>query len=175
MSWVATAVVVAVAGAAAGGYAAYSQTRAANAAAEYNAKVQERNAQIAEMQAKDAEARGKLDEKKQRQKIAATISAQRNAAAASGITIDSGSVQDNIMDTAKYGELDALTVRRNAAMEAWGYRNQGANYSADAQLSQMSKRNAATAGTTTFLGSLGASAGTLTALSGPKSTPTKTT
>jgi hypothetical protein len=172
MSWVITAVVVV--GASATAYSAYSQTRAANAAADYNAKVQERNAQIAEMQAKDATARGKLDEQKQRRQIVATMAAQKNAAAASGFTIDSESVQDNILDTAKYGELDAITVRRNAAMEAWGYRNQGANYSADAQLSQMSKRNATTAGTTTFLGSLGASAGTLSSIGGTKSTTKKT-
>lgn len=162
MSWVITAVVVV--GASATAYSAYSQTKAANAAAEYNAKVQERNAQVAEMQAKDATARGKIEEQKQRRMIAATVGAQKAAAAASGVVVDDGSALDNVLDTAKYGELDALTVRRNAAMEAWGYRNQAANYSADANLSLMSKRSAAVAGTTTFLGQLGGSAGTLSAI-----------
>lgn len=172
MSWVITAVVVV--GASASAYSAYTQTKAANAAAEYNAKIQERNAQIAEMQAKDAEARGKLDEKKQRQKIAMTIGAQKNAAAAAGVVIDDGSIVDNMNDTVKYGELDALTVRRNAAMEAWGFRNQAANYQADAGLSLMSKRSAGTAAATTFLGSIGSQAGTLSSVGGGSKTTKKT-
>jgi hypothetical protein len=36
----------------------------------------------------------------------------------------SGTALDLLGDTAQIGEEDALTIRNNAAREAWGYRNQ---------------------------------------------------
>jgi hypothetical protein len=41
------------------------------------------------------------------------------------------------------GELDALTIRNNAAREAWGYRVQATNYRQSASLTKMAAKNQA--------------------------------
>ena len=59
---------------------------------------------------------------------------------------------DTLVDTATMGELDALTIRRNAAREAYDYETQGVNYRSDATLSRM---NASAAKTGGYLGAAG--------------------
>ena len=132
-------------------YAANQEVKAANKAAEYNAQIQERNAQIADIQAKDATARGAIEEKQYRLKLKQLQGSQRAAAAGSGVLVDTGSPFDVLNDTVSYGELDALTIRRNAAVEAWGYRNQGVGYRQQASLSRSQKGSAALATTSTLL------------------------
>lgn len=87
-------------------------------------KMFQRNAEIAEYQAQDAEARGKIDERKMRQLTEKTIGAQRAGLAGQGVDVNTGSALDVQADAAYLGELDALTIRTNAAKEAWGYRTQ---------------------------------------------------
>lgn len=82
--------------------------------------------QVSEWQASDAVARGKIAEDAQRRKTGQMIGTQTAALAGQG-TDFSGSEQDILGDTAAAGELDALTVRNNAAREAWGYKVQGVN------------------------------------------------
>lgn len=137
-----TALAFAAVGAGVNAYATYQAQSAANAAAEYNAKVAERNKQIADMQAERAEQQGEIDAKQHRLKVAGMIGEQRSDLAGSGVVVDEGSALDVIQDTAEWGELDALTIRNNAAVDAWGYRTQGLNYQAQADASRMSKRSA---------------------------------
>ena len=82
--------------------------------------------QVADWQASDAVSRGKIAEDAQRRKTAQVIGTQTAALAGQG-TDFSGSETDILGDTAAAGELDALTVRNNAAREAWGYKVQGVN------------------------------------------------
>lgn len=136
----ATIVVMSVA-AGVGSYNAYQEQKAANAAAQYNADVYERNAQIADMQAAEATAQGELEEKQYRLKLSQTQGQQRSALAAGGVVVDEGSAYDVLEDTVAYGELDALTIRRNAAVEAWGYKNEAIDYRAQASLLRSTKRS----------------------------------
>jgi hypothetical protein len=165
MSWGVTAVVAIGISAAVSGYSMYAQTQAANAAADFESRVARRNADMAEMQAKDALERGKVAEKQLRDKQKMLIGQQRAGFGASGVLVDQDTTMDVMQDSIKFGEQDALTTRRNAAMDAWGYRTQGLNYQAQADLSQMSKRNATTAGTLSFLGS---AAGSVASIAGSK-------
>ena len=146
-----TALTLSAIGTGVSAYAANQEVKAANKAAEYNAQIQERNAQIADIQAKDAEARGAVEEKQYRLKLQQLQGSQRAAAAGSGVLVDVGSPFDVLNDTVSYGELDALTIRRNAAVEAWGYRNQGVDYRQQANLSRSQKGSAALATTSTLL------------------------
>lgn len=84
----------------------------------------EYNARVAELHADDAIVRGKESEQRLRKDVRGLIGSQRVAFAASGQEVDSGSALDVQADTAALGELDALTIRTNAAREAWGYRIQ---------------------------------------------------
>lgn len=83
-----------------------------------------KQAQLADWQALDAEQRGKVEEKKMRRQTNQTIGSERVNAAAQGVDVNSGSALDVQADAAYLGELDALTIRKNAAKEAWGYRVQ---------------------------------------------------
>lgn len=118
-------------------YSSYQQQQSQNAANEYNARLMERNAQQSQLEAQDAIDRGKVAENDQRLQVKKMIGAQRAAAASGGLLADSGSNLDLTGDTAGYGELDALTIRRNAQLEAWGIRNNAENYTGQANLSRM--------------------------------------
>lgn len=82
------------------------------------------NAEVAEMQANDALARGAEEEARHRVNVRRMVGSQRAGLAAQGVDISSGSALDIQADTAQMGELDALTIRANAAREAWGFKVQ---------------------------------------------------
>lgn len=106
----------------------------AGAQANYMRQVQQQQQQVAQQQANDARARGAIAEEKTREATGQRLGTQTAALAAQGTDL-SGSPTDILTDTRKAGELDALTVRNNAAREAWGYEVQGSNAGASAALS----------------------------------------
>jgi hypothetical protein len=110
-----------------------NQQAAAGAQQSYMAQLSRQRQQLAEQQARDAEQRGEVAEQKQRDLTAQRIGTQRAALAAQGTDLE-GSPIDILGDTARAGEQDALTIRNNAAREAWGYRVQGAGFGADASM-----------------------------------------
>lgn len=112
------------------------QGKAAQAQANYQAKVQENNAKAAQMQAADAIERGKLDENNHRKKVAHMLGAQRAGIAGSGFELGDETSQDILGDTAAMGELDARMIRTNAAREAWGFEYQASNELAGAEITK---------------------------------------
>ena len=91
-------------------------------------KALEFNAKVAEMQAVDALARGAEDEERFRMVVKGLIGSQRAGFAGQNVDVGIGSPVDVVADSAYLGELDALTIRNNAAREAWGYRVQAENF-----------------------------------------------
>ncbi len=79
------------------------------------------NAAILEARARDARALGTDEEQRYRANVRGLIGSQRAGFAAQGVDVGSGSAADVQADAAYLGELDALTIRNNAAREAWGY------------------------------------------------------
>jgi hypothetical protein len=110
-----------------------NQQAAAGAQSNYLAQMAQRNQQIYDMQAKDATDRGQVQEDRQREKTAQILGTQRAALASQGTDL-AGSPTDILADTRTAGELDALTIRSNAAKEAWGYKVQAANAGAEASM-----------------------------------------
>jgi hypothetical protein len=110
------------------GYGAYKGQEAENQANLYNAQMSERQAAMADLQARDARIRGKQEEAAFRQNLEEVKGQQRAGFAASGVVVDKGSSQDVLLDTAAQGELDALTIRRNAKMESWMASQTAGNY-----------------------------------------------
>lgn len=113
-------------------------------------KLFQQNSQIAEYQAQDAEARGKVSEKLSRRQTEQVIGAQRTSLAGQGVDVNRGSALDVQADAAYLGELDALTIRNNAAKEAWGYRMQASDLT---QRGKNAKREGEWGAYTTILGS----------------------
>lgn len=92
----------------------------------YAKQVGEYNAAVANLQADDAMVRGETAVKRQRALTRQITGAQRAAFAAQGQDPNDAdsSAMDIQQDAAYLGELDVVTIRNNAAREAWGYRVQ---------------------------------------------------
>lgn len=116
-------------------YGTYQQVSAQNQANEFNARMAEQNAataaqnaDIAKQQSSGAIREGEIEEKQHRLRVAQLKGEQRTSFAGGGVVVDRGSAMDTLQDTTKWGELDALTIRTNAAKEAWGYDVEARNY-----------------------------------------------
>lgn len=143
--------------------------RSANAqadAAKYNASIAQQNQQIAQQNATLAAQAGEQQAAVQEQKTRATIGAITAGQAASGVDINSGSAVDVRSSAAELGELNAITIRSNAAKEAYGYQTNATGFQNQATLDKSSAANASTAGeigaTSTLLGGFGSAASNYT-------------
>lgn len=122
------------------------QGKAANNQAQYSAVISRKNAIAAERAAQDAILRGQRDELTTRLDYKQIKGKQRAAFAANGVIVDEGSALDVVLDTVAIGEFDALTVRNNAAKEAFNYRQQGEEFSSQAQMQIEAGKDAKKAG-----------------------------
>lgn len=108
---------------------------------ESEAALTDYNASVAALQAQDALERGAEEESRFRTQIRAAIAAQRVGFAAGNIDVSYGSAVDVQGDAAYLGELDALTIRTNAAREAWGFSVQGEDLRRRAAILRQEGRN----------------------------------
>jgi hypothetical protein len=115
-------------------------------AAYSQADLAEYNAAVAEIQAKDAQTRGKIEADRFRARTRVFIGEQRAGIAATNVDVGFGSAVDVQADTAFLGELDALTIRTNAAREAWGFRVEATDLRKRAQIARLEGDAAAEAG-----------------------------
>jgi hypothetical protein len=111
---------IAVTTAVAGGIQAYGQYQAGKD----QQRIENMNARLLDEQALDAQRRGDIEEQEHRNKVRAMLGAQRAAFGANNVVSNSGSPLALQLDTTRFGELDALTIRNNAAREAYGYRSE---------------------------------------------------
>jgi hypothetical protein len=118
---------------------AVGQIKSGNAAK----KIGDFNAAADEAQAVDALLRGKEDEGRFRTEVRGMIGSQRAGLATNNVDVGFGSAVDVQADAAFLGELDALTLRNNAAREAWGFRIDAENARLGGQQRQRESRYAA--------------------------------
>lgn len=146
MGLAAAAVALAGVGTAVSAYSAFAQGAASSANADYQAQVAKNNQTIADQNAKVALEQGQEQEQAKREQTAQTISQERAITASSGIDPNRGSSVRIQGSTAALGELDAQTIRNNAARTSWGYQAQGLNFGAEANLLESQASNAAASG-----------------------------
>jgi hypothetical protein len=101
------------------------QASAASAQGQYAKAVDYENARLSDLEAKDATDRGQLDAQRQGLATRQAVGSSRAALAAQGVDVSSGSAADVQASESASGALDELTIRNNAAREAWGYTVQG--------------------------------------------------
>lgn len=107
---------------------AQQQAASANAAqAVYQSQVARQNQDLMARQSADALQRGQVAEENRRRLIQQQLGQQTARLAAQGTDLE-GSPLDILGDTRAAGEFDALTIRGNAAREAYGYQAQGLGY-----------------------------------------------
>jgi hypothetical protein len=129
-----------------GGREAKRQGALQQQAAESQAELSDYNASVADLQATDATQRGEEEANHYRQGVRTLVGEQRATFAASGVNVDFGSAGEVQQDSAFLGELDALTIRTNAAREAWGYKTQAYDFRKRADITRREGINAAEAG-----------------------------
>jgi len=98
-------------------YGAYTQQRAANEAADYQADMDE-------LAAQEAIARGRTEELQHRQRVSQMVGRQRSQLAAGGVAVGEGSAYDIVSQTMSLGNLDSIMIQYNASKEAWSHRAQ---------------------------------------------------
>lgn len=149
----------AVAGVGLGAYGAISSADAASASAKFNAATAAQNQQIATQNANLAEAAGEQQAGMAQQKTRAEVGAIKASQAASNVDVNSGSAVDVQSSAADLGELNAITIRSNAAKQAYGYETQSTGYQDQSNLDTSQAANATTAGGitagSTILGGVG--------------------
>lgn len=165
-AWLSTVETASLASSAVGGltgaYGAYQSGQAQANAAKYNAAVESQNAAISTTNAQIAGQAGAAQAGIQGQKNKATLGAITANQGASGIDLNSGSDIAVRSSARELGELDALSIRSNAARQAYGYENQAVSQQAQSTLSDFEAKNDQQAGqlnaASTFLGSAGSAA-----------------
>jgi len=135
--------------------------RAQQKASDFNAAVARNNSIIAERQAKDAIARGEVEASLAQRQAKQLAARQRVAFAANGVVVDEGTALDIVGDTAELGKFDELRARNNAAREALGFRTQGMNFDAEAELSEFQGQQARTSANFATAGSIISGASTV--------------
>lgn len=110
---------------------------------EYEAGVDRRNADLADRQAANVLAAGSQAEARSRLNTQLEIGATRASYAGQGVDTNTGSAVETQATEAGLGELDALTIRNNAANEAYGYSVTAASDRQAAKLAEYSGANAA--------------------------------
>lgn len=110
---------------------------------DYEAQLLEQDAALAKLQSADVLTRGRQAELTARGQTRQLVGAQRNALAAQGIDLDTGSAGDVQAESNAIGAFDALTIQNNVRREAWGYDVQAADYRNKAALTRAGARNLA--------------------------------
>lgn len=128
---------------------AYGQMQAAKAQAaayNFNADVMDQNAAIATQKQQWAGELGDQEASASQMKTAAKVGSIKANQGASGVEVGTGSNADVVTSARQIGMLDALTIRSNAAREAYGYAVEAHSDKMQAALDRYSAKNAKTAG-----------------------------
>jgi hypothetical protein len=116
--------------------------KAERASAEYSAKVDENNAAQKDYIAQNTALIGSVEEERHRAKVRQLVGTQRATLAANGLDLSGGTALDLVTETAGMGEEDALTIRYNAAREAWGLREEAKGLRSSAAYKRVAGKNA---------------------------------
>lgn len=152
----------AVIGAAVTAYGTIQSSEASSASAKYNSEVATENAAIATKSAQLAGAAGEAQAEQSSLQTRAKVGGIIANQAAGNIDVNSVSALDVQSSARELGELNALTVRSNAAKTAYAYETNSAGDVAQSQLDQFQSQNDITSGEIsaggTVLGGIGSAA-----------------
>lgn len=126
-------------------YGTWEQGQAQAASARYNAAVEHSNALISTQNAAIAGQAGSEQAFMTGLKTRSMVGSLAAHQGASGVDVNSGSNVDTRASADALGELDALTVRSNAAREAYGYQTQATAHEAQSRLDKTNAKNSDTA------------------------------
>lgn len=118
-----------------------SQGQAAANAASYQATIAGNNAKIASQNAAYQGAEGDANAAAKELQTRARVGAITAAQAGNGLDVNKGSAVDVRSSAAELGQLDAMTIRSNAARAAYGYQTQASSDNAQSTLDKYTAKN----------------------------------
>lgn len=119
-----------------GAYAQYRQGQARR-------RISKANERIAELQARVAKREGRAQEAKSRQAYKKLLGKQRTALAAQGIDLGGETSRQLQQETKVMSELDALTIRLNAARRSFGLEQEARGYGVEGKMAEAESKTAA--------------------------------
>lgn len=137
-----------------GAIGAIQQGQAEAAQGKYQAAVAKNNQIISEQSAVYELQAGQVEEQASKMKTGQVIGEAHAAQGASGLETESGSAVKVRGTTGLIGDIDAATIRSNAAERAREYRIQGVNFDAQAGLYEMQAKQAQVASMFSAAGSI---------------------
>jgi hypothetical protein len=146
--------IASIASAGVGALGAIQSSEAQSNTAKYNASVAAANATMAKQSAAYAGAAGAAQSEQASLQTRAKVGGIEAAQAAGNIDVNSGSALDVRSSASQLGELNALSVRSNAARTSYGYQVQAANDTAQSQLDTYGASTASTAGDISAFGTV---------------------
>lgn len=134
----------------------------ARQASQYQAAVASRNQQLADMQAQVAletgRSRSQINDLQTGQKVGRAIA----TAAAQGVDVSTGSPLETVADITRAGAIDSITIRNDAARQAYGFGVSSAGFAGEAEQARRAGSNqeigGAISGAGSFLGGAAATA-----------------
>ncbi len=136
---------------------AVTNANAVSSQGKYQKQVADFNAKAADLQGQDALAQGEKQVSLEQKQVKQSVGATRASQAAQGTDVNSGSNAQIQRDTQYMGALDAITIRNNAARQAFGYKAQSNAYTVQGQFANLAAQN--TASNTLLTGGLSALSG----------------
>jgi hypothetical protein len=120
-----------------------TEAQAASLRGRFENDVAERNAQLAERQGRDAIGLGDLEARRLGGQTDQAISTERAATAGQNVDVSGGSAAAVRASQQLVGNVDELTIRNNAARQAWGYDVEAANQRMNGRLALLAGENEA--------------------------------
>jgi hypothetical protein len=141
-------------GGAVSAYGSYESGQATSAAEAYQAQVAANNAKVAQTNARLDIQAGETAATNQGLKTRAQVGTEKAGQGAGGIDVNTGSAVGVRAGSEEIGQLDALTIRSNAAKQAYGQLVTATSDTAQSQLATAESGQAAEAGDIGAAGSL---------------------
>lgn len=120
---------------------AQKQADAMRMQGEFQERTAEFNTKLSEMQAEDAVRRGNTEIVAHQAQARQIVGMQRVALAAQGIDVNKDSAYAVQDETRRVSKHDTMTIKNNALREAFGYKVQAANASAQGVISSIAAQN----------------------------------
>jgi hypothetical protein len=138
---------------------AYAQSQAFKAAGAYQAGLARTNAAMADLAGAQTIEQGDIAAGRRNLQTTEQVGTEKATQAASGVDVGSGSAALVRNGTNLVGAVDEMTIRNNAARQAFGYKIQAINDTSQGQFAQLTAK--AQANQTLLSGGLGAISGPL--------------
>lgn len=138
---------------------ALSQSSAIRAQGDYESTIARTNASIADLQASQTLEQGDLAASRKNLQTQEQVGSEKAAQGASGTDVSGGSAAAVRAGTAGVGTIDELTIRNNAARQAWGFQTSAIQDTYKGQFAQLTAKAQSTQ--SLLSGGLGAISGPL--------------